>query len=541
MRKDTGPLYEKYNLVLRSKSGNPFLVSRFEKVCQGNHYCTTLHAINSCIIKMSKLMKAQPIYRGSTRAKLPHTFLHADAFGIKGGIEYAFTSTTVEREQAMHYAQGAASTVFEMEMGMIDRGADVSWLSQYEYEREVLFPPLMGLEVRDIRVDRGTLVVEARLSLNLTSQTLEQVVSKRKKLIIDMDAQMATEVRKGCTPSTADAAERMLHTKLTGLLAEAPTFFNNDAHFQNAVGEALKVKRSVVLAATMATTAESLAESMPLVELLQGNVVDLRALELAKRGAHVALVTTWMGSNPAGLTKLTLDGSKVCAEVVDALPALAAGTSTLVDLDIKEGRSLNILQLNGSEHVESLDLSKSNHGPLSGAIICACIRGNRVLKTLNLSSNNLGVTDYIKATEVQGDSKEVGAKVMYQGREMTVSVGIDSDGDLKLADLSGVHALASALRFNAVLTDLNLRSNKLGPQGAAAIAEALKSGMAVLKSLNLRDIGLGVEGAKTIAEALKLNAVLTTINLRYNNLDEESRRALTDAAKRHTDPFDLKL
>jgi hypothetical protein len=116
MRTDTGPLYEKYNLVLRSKSGNPFLTGRFDEVCQGTHYCTSLHSINSCIIKMSKLMKAQPIYRGSTRAKLPHAFLHANAFGIKGGIEYGFTSTTVEREQAMDYAHGAASTVFEMEM-----------------------------------------------------------------------------------------------------------------------------------------------------------------------------------------------------------------------------------------------------------------------------------------------------------------------------------------------------------------------------------------------------------------------------------------
>ena len=39
---------------------------------------------------------------------------------------YGFSSTTTEREQAVHYAQGSASTVLELEMGMIDRGADIA-------------------------------------------------------------------------------------------------------------------------------------------------------------------------------------------------------------------------------------------------------------------------------------------------------------------------------------------------------------------------------------------------------------------------------
>ena len=60
----------------------------------------------------------------------------------------------------------------------------------------------------------------------------------------------------------------------------------------------------------------------------------------------------------------------------------------------------------------------------------------------------------MKASEVQGESKEVGAKVMYQGREMTVSKGIDGDGELKLADLLGVFAFADMLKVNTTLTDV---------------------------------------------------------------------------------------
>lgn len=50
--------------------------------------------------------------------------------GVRGGVEYGFTSTTTERAQAENYALGKASTLLELEMGMVDRGADISWLSQ---------------------------------------------------------------------------------------------------------------------------------------------------------------------------------------------------------------------------------------------------------------------------------------------------------------------------------------------------------------------------------------------------------------------------
>ena len=66
-------------------------------------------------------------------------------------------------------------------------------------------------------------------------------------------------------------------------------------------------------------------------------------------------------------------------------------------------------------------------------------------------------TGYVKASEVQGDSMEVGAKVIYQGREMVVSKGVDRDGELKMkpvADLSGITALAEALKLSPNLLSL---------------------------------------------------------------------------------------
>ena len=64
----------------------------------------------------------------------------------------------------------------------------------------------------------------------------------------------------------------------------------------------------------------------------------------------------------------------------------------------------------------------------------------------SLAGNNLaGETGYIKTSEVQGSSFEVGAKVTYEGREMTVSMAPDSDGEMKMIDLSGFIVFAACL------------------------------------------------------------------------------------------------
>ena len=95
-----------------------------------NKSTTTLHAINSAVLKLSKLTKAAPVYRGFTGATLPASFFEPNEENVCGGIEYGFSSTTTAAQQAQHYAHGKASTVFEMRMGLIDRGAELDWLSQ---------------------------------------------------------------------------------------------------------------------------------------------------------------------------------------------------------------------------------------------------------------------------------------------------------------------------------------------------------------------------------------------------------------------------
>ena len=244
----------------------------------------------------------------------------------------------------------------------------------------------MGLQVRGTSVDGGTLIVKTRLSINMASLTLEQVAGKRKKLLADMAVQMAAEVRKGrSTAEEAEEAARMVQAKLAPLLEGKAEAFNKDMHFQKAVDDALKAKRSVELAAMLvgAGAEGGLEAAIKRVEPLQGNVVDLSEKALGEGGADVVVVLAWMCSNPSGLTRLKIDAPKASAEVVAALHGLVAQTTTLVDLDAMESvASLNVLQLNGTEKVKSMDLSTNNLGPVSAALIATCIQHNRVLESL---------------------------------------------------------------------------------------------------------------------------------------------------------------
>ena len=155
LRLYTGPMFVKYNGLLRGRvSTVPFLISMAERLCLGNGYPSTVHTLSAAIIKLSKLQSACTLYRAPGGA-LPKSFWREP----RGGIEPAFMSTTTNREEAMHYARRSPSKIlFEVQQGMVARGASVSWLSQYPTEEEIIFPPLTVLEVTRMKVD-GTIII----------------------------------------------------------------------------------------------------------------------------------------------------------------------------------------------------------------------------------------------------------------------------------------------------------------------------------------------------------------------------------------------
>ena len=140
----------------------------------------------------------------------------------------------------------------------------------------------------------------------------------------------------------------------------------------------------------------------------------------------------------------------------------------MTELDINACHLLELLCL------PACRLWGNNLGPDGAKALAPALAANASLADLNLSSNNLaGLTGYVKAAKVKGSSFNVGDKVMYEGREMVVSKGKDSDGDIKMIDMSGVKPLAYSLVVNASLTKLNLRVNNLGDEVKDALQNAV--------------------------------------------------------------------
>ena len=133
----TGPMFMKFNVVMRGASAVPgkllgkpqWAVDKFKEECRGNKYSTTISAVNSAIIKLSKQTTVNKVYRGVSGFGLPKILTTKNEHNVIGGVEFAFLSTTLDRNVAMKYARGHSDpssgfgVVLEITPGLVDRGA----------------------------------------------------------------------------------------------------------------------------------------------------------------------------------------------------------------------------------------------------------------------------------------------------------------------------------------------------------------------------------------------------------------------------------
>jgi ankyrin repeat protein len=206
LRLYTGPAYYKYNTELR----NAYEKQREQGLREGGFvgappfkFVATVHAIYSGLIKLAQIEQLQGgnriCYRG-IGLKLPESMLQPDALGFKGGCEVAFMSSARELEVAVFFLNqpqdDSANNILEIQIGQVDRGASLKWLSQYPEEDEVLFPPLSYIETVGIPreeevqlrtgVKRTVNLHTCRLNVNQRTGKLEDHVMRRKRVHISM-------------------------------------------------------------------------------------------------------------------------------------------------------------------------------------------------------------------------------------------------------------------------------------------------------------------------------------------------------------------
>ena len=519
----TGPIYEKLNAILRSHSGNPFLKKRCDELCLGNTYTTTIHACSSCVLKLSKLAVVTKVYRGLQGASLPDSFFEPDDFGVCGGVEFGFTSTSSHKAEALAYALSSAGssslnpsaakcpTVLEIDQGMLSRGADMSEFSQYPHEKEVLFSPLLGVEVLGSRVEGGVLVVQMGLTVNVTQLTIEQQLSKRRRLVqqmcdnirVELKAELKAEQRwrgmhelrsllEGGT-NGHDFAEATLNTELVASTSKPPEFYNDDQAWGDMIARAVAAKQAVELwpealqrlcdASKLEPAALMHAKGLVLsfkpfgqpeaevLELLLRVSPALRAINLFDGGIH----GNWVGS--------VVQQEKWGACVASV--ARGVGTShSLVTLNLRHfslsGTAGEAMAAAVCEHATLTTLRLANCG-LTPATLSKMLSKNKRLTTFSLNDNPLPDGHDLEAVAKFGGRNLALKSLSLMGCSISPAAGKEladmvrsntaKGGKLQHLDLSRnkldadfVVSLAEALRGNARLTDLNLASNDITNQ-----------------------------------------------------------------------------
>ncbi|KAJ3125896.1 cytokinesis protein 3 [Nowakowskiella sp. JEL0407] len=210
------------------------------------------------------------------------------------------------------------------------------------------------------------------------------------------------------------------------------------------------------------------------------------------------------------------DGRTLVDEILNGrMDELIASTSNMTRLDLRdrnigvEGAKNIARLLKVKEDLTELNLGGNSIGDEGVKSICESLKENTSLVELNLRNNN-----------ITAEGARFIGKALQQHKSLTV---------LSLKGADGAVAISEALKTNAALTELNLRSCQIGPLGMKALSEAIAVNN-MLKDLNLRTNAIG-DGVKCIAKVLPLNSSLEKLNLGDNQITFEETKILCEGLK----------
>ncbi|ROJ33222.1 NACHT, LRR and PYD domains-containing protein 3 [Anabarilius grahami] len=218
-----------------------------------------------------------------------------------------------------------------------------------------------------------------------------------------------------------------------------------------------------------------------------------------------------------------------CAALASALRS----NSHLRELDLTENKlgdgGLTLLSDGLKDphcKLEKLRLNKSGVTAEGCAALASALRSNSHLRELDLTENKIG---------------DGGLTLLSDGLK---------DPHCKLEKLTlwncnitdeGCAALASALRSNSHLRELDLTENKLGDGGLTLLSDGLKDPHSKLEKLKLYDCGVTAEGGAALATILRSNSHLRELDLTWNKIGGGGLILLSDGLDPHCNLEKLRL
>jgi Ran GTPase-activating protein (RanGAP) involved in mRNA processing and transport len=271
-------------------------------------------------------------------------------------------------------------------------------------------------------------------------------------------------------------------------------------------------------AADLASTVASILPSLPSLRCLK-----LNSTGVGPRGTKTLLTT--IAKNKVLLNELHLAGCRVgffgakAVQTIGLLPSLEV--LNLGNNAITNDGVWQLTRVVGTlERLRILDLSSNQLGDDAAAEIARMLPSLQSLSSLDLSGNK----------EIGDSGAEVLADALQSMPTLSeLTLTYNSIGNLGSASLG-----ALLENENCHLVDIDLNGNKVGDEGAVALAQGIKSNTS-LTHLDLRANVIGDEGVGEFLDTLDANTTLLKLDLRQNSISS-SRMMVLDMLLKHRTP-----
>ncbi|XP_048018280.1 NACHT, LRR and PYD domains-containing protein 12-like [Megalobrama amblycephala] len=247
---------------------------------------------------------------------------------------------------------------------------------------------------------------------------------------------------------------------------------------------------------------------------LSGNIIGDKGLILLSNG---------LKDPHCKLEKLTLLDCNITTEGCAALASALRSNSHLKELSLSQNKvgdkGLTLLSDGLKDphcKLEKLPLWDCNITDEGCAALASALRSNSHLRDLNLSKNKIGGPGLTLLSDGLKDPQCKLEKLWLSYCDITSE---------------GCAALASALRSNSHLRDLNLSGNKIGGPGLTLLSDGLKDPHCKLEKLCLSYCNITSEGCAALASALRSNSHLRDLNLSGNKIGDKGLTLLSDGLK----------
>ena len=212
--------------------------------------------------------------------------------------------------------------------------------------------------------------------------------------------------------------------------------------------------------------------------------------------------------------------------------------------------------LKSNTTITDLDLSGYDVGDRGAKELAEALKENRTLKRLNLAHNRIRVRGvqaleksletnttlerleldeseyFVEAAEAIEAACRANPRICKPANaQREASDGSDEEKFKSPFEAAGrIKGLADQLRLNKILTSLDLKHQNMCDEQVKALAGAIRVNTTITE-VNLANKSFGDEGLKALAEAIRVNKSVTKVNLRGNKFGDEGLKALAEALR----------